>query len=331
MFGVELSENQFHCKVDEEQHGTRLDRILTDVIPALSRSRVKALIEDGCASLDGQIIKDANHRVRAGNNLMLSLPLPKPDYPIPQKIPLDIQYEDNHLIVLNKPPGLVVHPGAGNPDGTLVNALLAHCGESLSGIGGVKRPGIVHRIDKDTSGLLVVAKTEQAHHGLSEQFAAHTIERRYDALVWGVPSPLSGTVESSIGRSTRNRKKMAIVAVGGKTAVTHYKVKRTFGHLISQLSCELETGRTHQIRVHMTSLGHSLLGDQVYGRDAKQGTPRNIVDAIKAFGRQALHAAVLGFEHPETHEQLRFEAPLPDDFNILTSQLDDIKTSKKER
>lgn len=331
MFGVELSENHFRCTVKEEQHGIRLDRILTDIIPDLSRSRVKALIEDGYATLDGEVVKDPNHRVRTGDTLLLSPPLPKPDYPIPQEIPLDIQYEDDHLIVLNKPSGLVVHPGAGNADGTLVNALLAHCGESLSGIGGVKRPGIVHRIDKDTSGLLVIAKTERAHHSLSEQFSSHTIKRRYDALVWGVPSPLSGTVENSIGRSTRNRKKMSVIAVGGKIAITHYKVMRTFGHLVSHVSCELETGRTHQIRVHMTSLGHSLLGDQVYGRDAKRGTPPNIVEAIKVLGRQALHAAVLGFEHPETHEKLTFEATLPNDFTILVSKLDAIQTDKKER
>lgn len=317
-----MPESMFTILVEGEDSGQRLDRFLNNYVSDLSRTRIKSLIEAGCATIDGKIIEDPNYRIKTGSNLSLNVPAPVEDRPEPQHITLDIVYEDDHLVVLNKPAGMVVHPGAGNPDGTLVNALLAHCGDSLRGIGGVKRPGIVHRIDKDTSGLMVAAKTEPAHHGLSELFMTHDIERRYDALTWGVPSPLSGTVTGSIGRSSKNRKKMSVVEFGGKHAVTHYRVASSFGMLASHVSCELETGRTHQIRVHMTSLGHSLIGDQLYGRATKRGAPEAVGIAVRNFNRQALHAATLGFIHPITEEALRFEAPHPKDFELLIGELE---------
>jgi 23S rRNA pseudouridine1911/1915/1917 synthase len=317
-----VPESMVTVLVASEDSAQRLDRFLNNHLSDLSRTRIKSLIEAGCTSIDGQIVKDPNYRVKTGSNIRLNVPAPVEARPEPQNIPLDIVHEDSHLIVLNKPAGLVVHPGAGNPDGTLVNALLAHCGDSLRGIGGVKRPGIVHRIDKDTSGLMVAAKTEVAHHGLSELFASHDIERRYDALTWGVPSPLSGIVTGAIGRSSRNRKKMSVVEFGGKHATTHYRVVSSFGMLASHVSCELETGRTHQIRVHMTSLGHSLIGDQLYGRATKRGAPEAIGSAVRNFNRQALHAATLGFIHPVTEKAFRFEAPHPTDFELLIEELE---------
>jgi len=314
-------ENTVSILVDSDLAGQRLDRLLSGCATDLSRTRVKSLIESGSVTVDSKTIEDPNYRVSQGNSILLTVPEPIEDQPEAQDIALDILHEDEHLLVLNKPPGLVVHPGAGNPDKTLVNALLAHCGESLRGIGGVKRPGIVHRIDKDTSGLMVVAKTDSAHHGLSSQFSAHSIERRYDALIWGAPSPLSGTVSGPIGRSSKNRKKMAVVNSGGKAATTHYRVLYSFGMLASHVSCELETGRTHQIRVHMTHLGHSLIGDQLYGRGTKRGVPDNIRTAIAKFNRQALHAATIGFRHPASNEDLRFEVPAPEDFQVLQNEL----------
>lgn len=241
---------------------------------------------------------------------------------------LSVAYEDDDLIVIDKPPGLVVHPAPGSPDHTLVNALLAHCGESLSGIGGVKRPGIVHRIDKDTSGLLVVAKNDRAHHGLAEQFSVHSLERAYRALVWGVPMPAQGEIHGNIGRSPQDRKKMAIVSHGGKPALTRYRVLRSFaGGAVSLVECRLATGRTHQIRVHMTSIGHPLVGDQTYGR-ARSAKVKHLPDqarlALLEFPRQALHASVLGFIHPNSGVMLKFESQIPDDFNELVSLLEAI-------
>lgn len=308
--------------VEEEHAGQRLDRVLAQSISEVSRSRIKVLIESGQVTIDGVQERDANARPRAGAELTLTIPPAVSDTPLPQKMPLDIRFEDDHMIVLNKPAGMVVHPAAGNPDSTLVNALLAHCGDSLNGIGGVRRPGIVHRLDKDTSGLLVAAKTEPAHHGLSEQFAVHSIERRYDALVWGLPSPMSGTISGPIGRSRHHRKKMAVVNFGGKDATTHYRVIQAFGLSASHVACELETGRTHQIRVHMTHLGHSLIGDQLYGRATRRGTDPIIGQAVKNFSRQALHAAALGFRHPVTGEDLLFEANPPNDFAELKKALE---------
>jgi 23S rRNA pseudouridine1911/1915/1917 synthase len=322
VFGTALPQTTVSILIETSHAGERLDRFLNKEIADLSRSRIKALIETGCTVIDGKTIEDPNFRVKPGSLLSLTVPLPVQDRPLPQKIPLEICFEDEHLIVINKPAGMVVHPAAGNLESTLVNALLYHCGDSLSGIGGVKRPGIVHRIDKDTSGLIVAAKTEIAHHGMSEQFAAHTIERRYDAIAWGVPSPLSGTISGAIGRSPRNRKKMAIVSNGGKHAVTHYKVIKSYRMLASHISCTLETGRTHQIRVHMTSLGNSLIGDKMYGRGNKSSSSEPLSPEIKAFARQALHATVLGFNHPVTGENLHFEAPLPLDFVSLQRALE---------
>jgi 23S rRNA pseudouridine1911/1915/1917 synthase len=248
--------------------------------------------------------------------------------PEAQEIPLEILHEDAQLVVIVKPAGLTVHPAPGNPDKTLVNALIAHCGASLSGIGGVARPGIVHRLDKDTSGVMVVAKTDAAHHSLTAQFQGRTIERAYLALVWGVPRPASGRIEGAIGRSTRDRKKMAVVSRGGKAAATRYRTLRTFGRAASLIECRLETGRTHQIRVHMTHLGHPLVGDPAYGRARHRAAPelppaaRNMLDG---FRRQALHAAVLGFDHPESGRRLRFEAPIPADFANLLNSLEEIE------
>jgi 23S rRNA pseudouridine1911/1915/1917 synthase len=315
-------ENTVSILIDSEHAGQRLDRFLNGEVSSLSRTRIKALIESGCAAIDGKTIEDPNFRVKPDTKLTLNIPEPIEDQLEPQSIALDILYEDEELLVLNKPAGLVVHPGAGNPDKTLVNALLAHCGDSLRGIGGVKRPGIVHRIDKDTSGLMIVAKTDVAHKKISEQFSAHTIERRYDALIWGVPSPLSDTIHGAIGRSSRNRKKMAVVERGGKDATTHYQVIASYGMLACHVSCELETGRTHQIRVHMTNLGHGLIGDQLYGRGTRRGIPEPVSGAVREFKRQALHAATLGFTHPTSNQDLRFEISPPEDFEVLKSALE---------
>lgn len=317
-----MLENTVSILIESEHAGQRLDRFLNSEISSLSRTRIKALIESGCATIDGTTIEDPNFRVKSDTELVLKIPKPIEDQPEPQSIALDIQYEDDELVVLNKPAGLVVHPGAGNPDKTLVNALLAHCGESLRGIGGVKRPGIVHRIDKDTSGLMIVAKTDIAHQNISAQFSSHTIKRRYDALIWGVPSPLTDTICGAIGRSSRNRKKMAVVERGGKDATTHYRVIASYGMLACHVSCELETGRTHQIRVHMTHLGHGLIGDQLYGRGTRRGVPDLVSSAVREFKRQALHAATLGFSHPTTNEFLRFEIPPPEDFEVLKGALE---------
>lgn len=314
----EARDEEIHAfTVQPEQHGARLDRLLSDLVPALSRTRVKALILGGRLTIAGRTVAEPSLRVNSGDDLLLTVPPPVDDRPRPQARNLDIVYEDADLIVVNKPAGLVVHPAAGNPDNTLVNALLAHCGQSLSGIGGVRRPGIVHRLDKDTSGLLVVAKNDAAHTGLSALFAAHDIVRRYDALVRGVPRPSRGTIEGNIGRSQRNRKKMMVLKQGGRHAVTHFETVERFGGLAAHVSCRLETGRTHQIRVHMTSIGHPVLGDSTYGR--APGKP--LAALIGAVPRQALHAAELGFVHPLTGETLHFTSPLPDDIEALRRSL----------
>ena len=302
---------------------SRLDKALADGTE-LSRARVQALIADGHVTIGGTIVTSAKSKVSPGDTFAITVPPATEAVAKPQDIPLDVVFEDEHLIVVNKPAGMVVHPAAGNPDGTLVNALLFHCGENgsgggLSGIGGVARPGIVHRIDKDTSGLLVVAKSDAAHEGLAKQFADHSIERRYWALCNGHPCPAHGRIEGKIGRSDANRKKMAVLDVDssrGKHAVTHYKtVKLLSGCAL--IECRLETGRTHQVRVHCASIGHALLGDPVYGR-----TPTKIRPILKGlnFARQALHAASLGIEHPITGETVQFEAELPEDMRELIDQ-----------
>lgn len=312
--------------VPEDQAGTRIDRFLVAAYPDLSRSRIQKLIYGEGAKIDGRTITDPSHRVKRDQTVVLEIAVSEPLDLTPQSMDLDIYYEDAHLIVVDKPAGMVVHPAPGNYEGTLVNGLLAHCGDSLSGIGGVKRPGIVHRIDKDTSGLLVAAKTDDAHTRLSEMFAAHDIERAYKAVVWGMPQPSQGTVTGNIGRHKTQRKKMAVVSGNaGKHAVTHYRVEKQFGTAAALVECRLETGRTHQIRVHMTHIGHPLLGDPVYGSATKSrmATLSKTAQAfVRDFDRQALHAAVLGFRHPETGEALRFESPLPKDLRDLICRLE---------
>ena len=298
--------------------GWRLDRALADAIPTLSRERLKALIRSGAIAAGGVATRDPAIKVRGDEQLQVVVPAPEPARNEPQDIPLRVVFEDEHLLVVDKPAGLVVHPAAGNRDGTLVNALLHHCGGSLSGIGGVARPGIVHRIDKDTSGLLVVAKTDVAHERLAKQFAAHSVERRYLAIVAGVPKVVEGTVDAPLARSSSNRKKIAIVETGrGKRAVTHWR-RLTALHDAALIECRLETGRTHQVRVHMASIGHPLLGDQVYGGSGK--THRKILNDL-SFNRQALHAAELGFIHPVTKHRLSFASAMPTDMQELFNAL----------
>jgi 23S rRNA pseudouridine1911/1915/1917 synthase len=297
--------------------GQRLDRALADAT-GLSRERIKALLGEGRVLLGGKAVSQASLKPEAGTAFAIAVPEAAPAEAAAQDIPLSIVFEDEHLIVIDKPAGLVVHPAAGNLGGTLVNALLHHCAGQLSGIGGVARPGIVHRIDKDTSGLLVVAKCDAAHEGLARQFADHSIERAYLAITAGTPSPLAGTVRGNIGRSDSNRKKMALVGEGrGKHAVTHYKVLEALGDA-ALVECRLETGRTHQVRVHLASIGHALLGDPVYGR-----TPSRLRPTLQKldFHRQALHAAVLGFIHPTLGTALRFESPVPSDMRELLREL----------
>ena len=298
--------------------GLRLDRALAIELPQHSRERLKALIGGGRVTAVSGVIWDPATKVKGGEALTLIIPEPRASETAAQDIPLTIVHEDNALLVVDKPAGLVVHPAAGNLDGTMVNALLHHCAGRLSGIGGVARPGIVHRIDKDTSGLLVVAKTDPAHEFLSRQFAAHSVDRRYTAVVAGVPAPPAGRIEASLARSSANRQKMAIVADGrGKRAVTHYRTVAAFKGA-AQIECRLETGRTHQIRVHMASIGHALLGDAAYGR-----IPGSLAGVMQGFARQALHAATLGFVHPTTQEKLSFQSALPVDIMELIGRLSD--------
>jgi 23S rRNA pseudouridine1911/1915/1917 synthase len=299
--------------------GLRLDRALQARLPELSRSRLKQLILSGQVSDNGNVIRDPARKVKAGQTFVVILPEAEDATPQAQAIPLSICFEDAHLIVIDKPAGLVVHPAPGNPDGTLVNALLAHCGDSLAGIGGVRRPGIVHRLDKDTSGLIVAAKTDLAHRALSRDFAARRISRAYAAIVWGVPMPASGEIAGNIGRSVTNRKKMAVVAASrGKPAVTRYRFESAFGDVAALIECRLLTGRTHQIRVHLAHKGHPLIGDPVYG--GRAGRTRS--HTLAAFPRQALHAKHLGFVHPATGEMLAFDSALPADMAELISNLE---------
>ncbi len=296
----------------------RLDKALADAT-GLSRERIKGLIADGAVDIGGAAAKSGSAKIEAGTPFSINLPAPEPLAAEPQNIPLDVVFEDDHLIVVDKPAGMVVHPAAGNPDGTLVNALLFHCQGQLSGINGVARPGIVHRIDKDTSGLLVVAKSDAAHEGLASQFADHSIIRRYLAVCAGHPNPPAGTISGRIGRSDRDRKKMAVLpdqSTRGKHAVTHYETVQRLNHA-SLIECRLETGRTHQVRVHCSSIGHALLGDPVYGRTPK--ALKGLLDEL-GFRRQALHAARLGFRHPISAETLDFCAELPPDMRELIDE-----------
>jgi 23S rRNA pseudouridine1911/1915/1917 synthase len=306
--------------------GERLDRVLAAYLGDLSRSRLKHLILEGGVTRDGATISDPAMRVKPGQVFQVAIPEPVDDRPLAQAMSLDIRYEDSHLIVVDKPAGLVVHPAPGNPDHTLVNALLAHCGDSLAGIGGVKRPGIVHRLDKDTSGLMVVAKTELAHARLAADFAARRIGRAYFGVVWGVPLPPSGAIDGNIGRSPINRKKMAVLARGGRTALTHYRVLREFRGVAAAIECRLATGRTHQIRVHMSERGHPLIGDSLYGSGRSGRRSKLLPEALRAqvtqFPRQALHAQMLGFQHPASQESLEFKSELPSDLNSLLRNLE---------
>ena len=310
-------------EIGVDDAGERLDKTLAGKLPELSRGRVQALMAAGQVSLADKPLTDASAKAAPGLYTLL-IPPPEPAQPLPENIPLDVLFEDEHLIVVNKPAGMAAHPGPGTPSHTLVNALLCHCGTSLSGIGGVARPGIVHRLDKDTSGVMVAAKTDAAHQGLSALFSAHDIERVYVALTRGSPYPRKGTITTQIGRSSSDRKKMAVLKSGGREAITDYSVERVFGPqekpLAARVACRLQTGRTHQIRVHLASKGTPCLGDPTYG----SGPPAPAVrEAIKTAGleRQALHAAVLGFTHPITGEPLRFETPLPPDMAELEKLL----------
>ncbi len=315
-------------RIEEAEAGQRLDRVLAARHPEFSRTRLKALIEEGRVSGDGATITEPSYRVKPGQTFTTQVPEAAPYEPEGQEIPLDILYEDSELIVIDKQAGLVVHPAPGNLDLTLVNALIAHCGDSLSGIGGVRRPGIVHRLDKGTSGVMVAAKTDLAHHALSRQFEKRTAERAYLALVWGMPTPSQGRIEGNIGRDPRHRKKMAIVPEGkGKPAATNYRIVKRYGVWASLVECRLETGRTHQVRVHMTHLGYPLVGDPLYGRATKarvKGLPDNVVEAMRGFHRQALHARLLAFKHPESKEMLSFESELPNDMKSLCDILESI-------
>jgi len=316
--------------VADADQGLRLDRFLAQALPDLSRSRLQSLIGEGAVTLAGEKIGDGNRRVKPGEVYDVAIPPAAPATPQGEDIPLTVVYEDKDLIVIEKPAGLVVHPAAGNPDGTLVNALIAHCGKELTGVGGVARPGIVHRLDKDTSGLLVAAKNERAMTSLAKQFAAHAIERAYHAVVWGSPRIGEGRIEGQIGRSPFDRKRMAVLRGQGKEARTRYRVVERYGDperpFASLVECRLETGRTHQIRVHLTHLGHPLIGDPQYGRArqpprAKTPAEEIAFAAAADFPRQALHAYVLGFQHPSTHKVMRFESQWPDDMAALIAAL----------
>jgi 23S rRNA pseudouridine1911/1915/1917 synthase len=316
------------CVVPADAAGDRLDKVLAAALADLSRSRLRALLDQGCVQSAGRTITDPSQRVKPGQTFDVHVPDPVPAQPEPQALPLTILYEDEDVLVVDKPPGLVVHPAPGNRDRTLVNALLAHCGDSLAGIGGVCRPGIVHRLDKDTSGLLVVAKSERAHAGLSSQFGDRTISRTYTAAVWGLPAPRAGEISGNIGRSPADRKKMAVVDGGGKPALTRYRVIRGFGAVAALVECRLETGRTHQIRVHLASIGHPLLGDPLYGRTRTAARLRLVPPAIQAplfgFPRQALHAWRLEFRHPTTGQTVAFETAMPEDMKQLMDCLEQI-------
>ena len=324
----ETAERRFHVEAGAGDAGRRLDQLLAAALPALSRSRLKALILEGRVACAGAVLSEPSRRVKPGERFLVTVPPAAPAVPQAQAMPLEILFEDAHLVVIVKPAGLTVHPAPGNLDRTLVNALIAHCGASLSGIGGVARPGIVHRLDKDTSGVMVVAKTDAAHAALTAQFQSRSIERAYLALVWGAPRPASGRIEGAIGRSPRDRKKMAVLRRGGRAAATRYRTIRAFGTVASLVECRLETGRTHQIRVHMAHLGHPLVGDPVYGRARHRTAPDLPAGArrmLDGFRRQALHAAVLGFDHPAGGRRLRFEAPIPAEFANLLNSLEEIE------
>ena len=313
----------FRLTVPVQKDNERVDRFISDALEDLTRSRVQALIKAGLVSINGSDCK-ANSRVHGGDELRIFMPPPEITEAVPQKLPLEIVYEDIDLIVINKPPDMVVHPGVGNPDQTLVNGLLYHCTD-LSGVGGIERPGVVHRIDKDTSGLLVFSKTDVAHQALSIQFRNHTIDRRYRCIVHGLLPTGQGTIETIYGRHPTDRKKFTSkLLTRGKQAITHWRILESFGGWISLLELKLETGRTHQIRVHMADAGYPVVGDQMYGattRKANQTGDPYLQDILKPIKRQMLHAYRLGFHHPVTNKKMLFQAPDPDDFAHLLEQL----------
>lgn len=313
----------YTVRIAEDKAGLRLDRVLADAVPEMSRSRLKALIEGGQVQESaGGSSCAPSRRVRAGEIYTIEIVAETGDVPVPQALPLDVVFEDDAVIVVNKPPGLVVHPGAGNPDHTLVNALLAHCGR-LSDIGAPHRPGIVHRLDKDTSGLMIAAKTDRAHLTLAQQFAEHSVERAYHALVWGIPSPVKGRIHGNIGRDPHNRVRMTVVRQGGKAAATDYRLLTAVGGgAASLVECRPMTGRTHQIRVHMAMIGHPLVGDTLYSGGRRQSHSVAASNAALArFRRQALHAFLIGFRHPQTAVRRTFEVPLYPDIKYLIDYL----------
>ena len=321
-------------RAEAEQAGLRLDRWLADSLARedLSRSRLKALIQEGALARDGQSVTDPSAKVLADALYRLTLPDAAPATPQPEPLPLDILYEDNHLICINKAAGMVVHPAPGALSGTLVNALLAHCGDSLTGIGGVARPGIVHRLDKDTSGVMIAAKTAAAHAKLTDMFAAHDLDRRYQALIWGLPANRSDTIDAPLARHQTDRKRQAVQA-RGRAAVTHYTTLRDLPPFGCLVECRLETGRTHQIRVHMAHIGHGVIGDPLYGRPKRAGQmpdtiSREALATLRAFPRQALHAARLSFAHPITGAALDFETPLPADMAGLVTRIEHAITAR---
>ncbi|MGA8654444.1 MAG: RluA family pseudouridine synthase [Xanthobacteraceae bacterium] len=348
-----MTTTQKEIRIDDAEAGGRLDRVLAAHVTELSRTRLKALIEAGSVAVDGCTIRDPGHRVNSGTAIMVDVPEPTPAKPAAEAIPLNVVYEDEDIIVIDKPKGLVVHPAAGHWTGTLVNALVAHCGKSLSGIGGERRPGIVHRLDKDTTGLMVVAKNDQAHKALAAQFAGHgrdggPFERGYLAFVWGAPDRPRGTIDRAIDRHKVARDRMAI-REDGREAVTHWEVLERYGGqkggtrrseggrpgvpVASLLACRLETGRTHQIRVHLASIGHPLMGDEVYGpgfRTKSALLPEPAQAALAALGRQALHAYMLTIEHPITGKILRFRSELPPDLARLHDMLAAIRADSSD-
>ena len=298
--------------VPDDKDGERVDRFLASSIEELSRTRLQGLIEAGAVTGPGGVVAGPRHKVCAGEIYVVTVPVERDGVPKPQAIAIDIVFEDDDIIVVDKPAGLVVHPAAGHPDGTLVNALLAHCGPSFAAVGGAARPGIVHRLDVGTSGVMIAAKTELAYLGLTRAFAAHDIERSYEAIVWGVPLPPRGTISGNIGRSPRNRKKMAVLRRGGKPAVTHYETLKRLGDALALVRCTLETGRTHQIRVHLCHIGHPIVGDPAYGRARSGAKLQAAIGALaEEIDRPLLHAVSLGVRHPRTGETLSFSSPKP--------------------
>ncbi len=327
---TENTEKSTHyLSVEKNDAGLRLDKFLAMKLPEISRSRVHNLLEKGAIKKNNAVVSERNQKVKANEVYEVVIPGLEPSSLLPKKIPLNIVFEDKDLLVIDKSAGLTVHPGAGTGDDTMVNALLAHCGGSLSGIGGVERPGIVHRLDRDTSGLLVVAKNDAAHKNLTEQIKARELKRTYIAVIWGILSPQSGRIEANIGRSPRNRKKMAVFKTAGKPAITHYKTLEVFGNGIASLvECRLETGRTHQIRVHLTHKGNSLVGDKVYGNPKRKipaSTPEKVKKFIHEFPRQALHSISIGFIHPKKAKYIELESKIPQDIKTLIKHLKGIE------